>query len=233
MTFKKVLSFFSDRRDCAVHDDRGARGGRHPIMLPADVASQDWYAPAVRYVMEYDLMDVGRPDDGTTVFEPLRTVSRQEVADAICRAARCLSTKFAGEPSQSGISGMADYAEIGQDYYNAMAFCYENGIMTGSDKKLNPGAAITRQEFAAVLQRTMKLFAENGLAEIVPGDGMAVYEFSDSRSIQNWKPSRRFRSASRTTLCRGYNRNAFNPLGNVNRAQVAKALSNIAAAAKK
>ena len=155
-------------------------------MLPADVASQDWYAPAVRYVMEYDLMDVGRPDDGTTVFEPLRTVSRQEVADAICRAARCLSTKFAGEPSQSGISGMADYAEIGQDYYNAMAFCYENGIMTGSDKKLNPGAAITRQEFAAVLQRTMKLFAENGLAEIVPGDGMAVYEFSDSRSIQNW-----------------------------------------------
>lgn len=38
---------------------------------------------------------------------------------------------------------MADYAEIGQDYYNAMAFCYENGIMTGSSKKLNPGAAIT------------------------------------------------------------------------------------------
>ena len=31
----------------------------------------------------------------------------------------------------------------------------------------------------------------------------------------------------------GDNRNAFNPLGNVNRAQVAKALSNIAAAAKK
>lgn len=127
---------------------------------------------------------------------------------------------------------MADYAEIGQDYYNAMAFCYENGIMTGSDKKLNPGAAITRQEFAAVLQRTMKLFAENGLAAIVPGDGMAVYEFSDSRSIQNWAIS----SVSfciKNHLMQGDNRNAFNPTGNVNRAQVAKALSNIAAAAKK
>ena len=114
-----------------------------PIVLPADVASQDWYAPAVRYVMEYDLMDVGHPENGAPVFEPSRTVSRQEVADAIYRAARCLSTKFAAEPSQSGISGMADYAEIGQDYYNAMAFCYENGIMTGSDKKLNPATAIS------------------------------------------------------------------------------------------
>lgn len=232
MTFKKVLSFFLTGATALSMTTAALAADDTPIILPADVASQDWYAPAVRYVMEYDLMDVGRPDDGTTVFEPLRTVSRQEVADAICRAARCLSTKFAGEPSQSGISGMADYAEIGQDYYNAMAFCYENGIMTGSDKKLNPGAAITRQEFAAVLQRTMKLFAENGLAEIVPGDGMAVYEFSDSRSIQNWAIS----SVSfciKNHLMQGDNRNAFNPTGNVNRAQVAKALSNIAAAAKK
>ena len=202
------------------------------IMLPADVASQDWYAPAVRYVMEYDLMDVGHPENGAPVFEPSRTVSRQEVADAICRAARCLSTKFAGEPSLEGISKMADYAEIGQDYYNAMAFCYENGIMTGSDKKLNPGAAITRQEFAAVLQRTMKLFAENGLAEIVPGDGMAVYEFTDSSRIQNWALSP-VSFCIKNGLMQGDDKNAFNPTGNVNRAQVAKALSNIAAAARK
>ena len=182
--------------------------------------------------MEYDLMDVGHPENGAPVFEPSRTVSRQEVADAICRAARCLSTKFAAEPSQSGISGMADYAEIGQDYYNAMAFCYENGIMTGSDKKLNPGAAITRQEFAAVLQRTMKLFAENGLAEIVPGDGMAVYEFTDSSRIQNWALSP-VSFCIKNGLMQGDDKNAFNPTGNVNRAQVAKTLSNIAAAAKK
>ena len=128
MTFKKVLSFFLTGATALSMTTAALAADDTPIMLPADVASQDWYAPAVRYVMEYDLMDVGRPDDGTTVFEPLRTVSRQEVADAICRAARCLSTKFAAEPSQSGISGMADYAEIGQDYYNAMAFCYENGI---------------------------------------------------------------------------------------------------------
>ena len=182
--------------------------------------------------MEYDLMDVGRPENGAPVFEPSRTVSRQEVADAIYRAACRLSEKFAAEPSQNGISGMADYAEIGQDYYNAMAFCYENGIMIGSGKKLNPGAAITRQEFAAVLQRTMKLFAENGLAEIVPGDGMAVYEFSDSRSIQNWAISP-VSFCIKNHLMQGNDDNTFSPTGNVSRAQLAQTLNNISTAAKK
>lgn len=232
MNFKKVLSFFLTGATALSMTTAAFASDDTVIMLPADVASQAWYAPAVRYVMEYDLMDVGRPENGAPVFEPSRTVSRQEVADAIYRAACRLSEKFAAEPSQNGISGMADYAEIGQDYYNAMAFCYENGIMTGSGKKLNPGAAITRQEFAAVLQRTMKLFAENGLAEIVPGDGMAVYEFSDSRSIQDWAIS----SVSfciKNHLMQGNADNTFSPTGNVSRAQLAQTLNNISTAAKK
>ena len=232
MNFKKVLSFFLTGATALSMTTAAFASDDTVIMLPADVASQAWYAPAVRYVMEYDLMDVGRPENGAPVFEPTRTVSRQEVADAIYRAACRLSEKFAAEPSQSGISGMTDYAEIGQDYYNAMAFCYENGIMTGSGKKLNPGAAITRQEFAAVLQRTMKLFAENGLAEIVPGDGMAVYEFSDSRSIQDWAISP-VSFCIKNHLMQGNDDNTFSPTGNVSRAQLAQTLNNISTAAKK
>ena len=232
MTFKKVLSFFLTGATALSMTTAAFASDDTVIMLPTDVASQDWYAPAVRYVMEYDLMDVGRPENGAPVFEPSRTVSRQEVADAIYRAACRLSEKFAAEPSQNGISGMADYAEIGQDYYNAMAFCYENGIMTGSGKKLNPGAAITRQEFAAVLQRTMKLFSENGLAEIVPGDGMAVYEFSDSRSIQDWAISP-VSFCIKNHLMQGNDDNTFSPTGNVSRAQLAQTLNNISTAAKK
>ena len=232
MNFKKVLSFFLTGATALSMTTAAFASDDTVIMLPADVASQDWYAPAVRYVMEYDLMDVGRPENGAPVFEPSRTVSRQAVADAIYRAACRLSETFAAEPSQSGISGMADYAEIGQDYYNAMAFCYENGIMTGSSKKLNPGAAITRQEFAAVLQRTMKLFAENGLAEIVPGDGMAVYEFSDSRSIQDWAISP-VSFCIKNHLMQGNDDNTFSPTGNVSRAQLAQTLNDISTAAKK
>lgn len=226
MTFKKVLSFFLTGAAALSMTTTALAADDTPLVLPADVASQDWYAPAVRYVMEYDLMDMSRPENGTTAFEPLRTVSRQEVADAVYRSVKRLNAGLAANASQENISRMADYAEIGQDYYDAMAFCYENGIMTGSGKKLNPGAPITRQEFAAVLQRTMQLLADNGLAEIVPGDGMAVYEFTDSRSIQNWALSP-ISFCIKNHLMQGNDDNTFNPTGNVNRAQLAQVLNNI------
>lgn len=226
MTFKKVLSFFLTGAAALSMTTTALAADDTPLVLPADVASQDWYAPAVRYVMEYDLMDMSRPENGTTAFEPLRTVSRQEVADAVYRSVKRLNAGLAANASQESISRMADYAEIGQDYYDAMAFCYENGIMTGSGKKLNPGAPITRQEFAAVLQRTMQLLADNGLAEIVPGDGMAVYEFTDSRSIQNWALSP-ISFCIKNHLMQGNDDNTFNPTGNVNRAQLAQVLNNI------
>ena len=91
MTFKKVLSFFLTGATALSMTTAAFASDDTVIMLPADVASQDWYAPAVRYVMEYDLMDVGHPENGAPVFEPSRTVSRQEVADAIYRAACRLS----------------------------------------------------------------------------------------------------------------------------------------------
>ena len=59
MTFKKVLSFFLTGATALSMTTAALAADDTPIMLPADVASQDWYAPAVRYVMEYDLMDVG------------------------------------------------------------------------------------------------------------------------------------------------------------------------------
>ena len=75
MTFKKVLSFFLTGATALSMTTAAFASDDTVIMLPADVASQDWYAPAVRYVMEYDLMDVGHPENGAPVFEPSRTVS--------------------------------------------------------------------------------------------------------------------------------------------------------------
>ena len=63
MTFKKVLSFFLTGATALSMTTAAFASDDTVIMLPADVASQDWYAPAVRYVMEYDLMDVGRGRD--------------------------------------------------------------------------------------------------------------------------------------------------------------------------
>ena len=53
MTFKKVLSFFLTGATALSMTTAAFASDDTVIMLPADVASQDWYAPAVRYVMEY------------------------------------------------------------------------------------------------------------------------------------------------------------------------------------
>ena len=55
MTFKKVLSFFLTGATALSMTTAAFASDDTVIMLPADVASQDWYAPAVRYVMEYDV----------------------------------------------------------------------------------------------------------------------------------------------------------------------------------
>ena len=68
MNFKKVLSFFLTGATALSMTTAAFASEDTVIMLPADVASQDWYAPAVRYVMEYDLMDVGHPENGASVF---------------------------------------------------------------------------------------------------------------------------------------------------------------------
>ena len=65
-----------------------------------------------------------------------------------------------------------------------------------------------------------------------PGDGMAVYEFSDSRSIQNWAISP-VSFCIKNHLMQGNADNTFSPTGNVSRAQLAQTLNNISTAAKK
>ena len=57
-----------------------------------------------------------------------------------------------------GIREMADYADIGQDYYPAMTFCFDAGILTGDDEnRLRPGKTVSREEFAVMLTRYLGL----------------------------------------------------------------------------
>ena len=47
MTFKKVLSFFLTGATALSMTTAALAADDTPIMLPADVTSQDWYAPAL------------------------------------------------------------------------------------------------------------------------------------------------------------------------------------------
>ncbi len=225
MTFKKVLSFFLTGAT-ALSVTTTAFAADTEVVLPDDVSSQEWYAPAVRYVLEYDLMDVGTPDNGDVIFQPGRVISRQEVADAIYRSAKLFDEKLIADAAGMGIREMADYADIGQSYYDAMTFCFNSGILTGSGRKLNPGKSITRQEFATVLTRYMKLLEKYGLTETIPGDGMAARAFADGAQIQPWAADG-VSFCLKNGLMRGTSANYFTPNGSITRAQLAQVLNNI------
>ena len=75
MTFKKILSFFLTGATALSMTTAAFASDDTVIMLPADVASQDWYAPAGRYVMEYDLSG-GRGRDLPRRLPPEREIRR-------------------------------------------------------------------------------------------------------------------------------------------------------------
>lgn len=242
MTFKQVLSFFltgatvlsmsatalaaDTAPDAAEDTAANTVVDEQETALPADVADTAWYAPAVRYVLEQGLMDLAAPVDAG--FWPLHAVSRQEVADALYRDAKNRDEKLTAGAAGMGIHEMADYADIGQDYYPAMTFCFDAGILTGDDEnRLHPGKTVSREEFAAMLTRYLGLLEENGLTETVQGDGMAVQEFTDASQISDWAADS-VAFCLKNGLMNGNTDGSFAPQGNVLRAELAQVLSNIA-----
>ena len=242
MTFRQVLSFFltgatvlsmsATALAADTASDAAEDTGANTVVdgletaLPADVADTAWYAPAVHYVLEEGLMDLAAPVDAG--FWPLHAVSRQAVADALYRDAKNRDEKLTAGAAGMGIREMADYADIGQDYYLAMTFCFDAGILTGDDeKRLRPGKTVSREEFAAMLTRYLGLLEENGLTETVPGDGMAVQEFTDASQISDWAADS-VAFCLKNGLMNGNTDGSFAPQGNVLRAELAQVLRNIA-----
>ena len=142
------------------------------------------------------------------------------------QAAAAAAKKLIADAAGMGIREMADYADIGQSYYDAMTFCFNSGILTGSGRKLNPDKSITRQEFATVLTRYMKLLEKYGLTETIPGDGMAARAFADGAQIQPWAADG-VSFCLKNGLMRGTSANYFTPNGSITRAQLAQVLNNI------
>lgn len=79
-----------------------------------------------------------------------------------------------------------DYAEIPELYRDGASFCFESGIMTGdSQHYLRPYDSISRQEFAAVLQRYITLLQKAGKIT-VSTDTSVNTAFTDASSIAPW-----------------------------------------------
>ncbi|MDD6309283.1 MAG: S-layer homology domain-containing protein [Clostridia bacterium] len=115
----------------------------------SDVKKESWYKDYIRTAYSYGLIK----GVSATVFHPEGTVTKEEAATMVQRAAKlCGMAKSYDENSVRDIlAGFVDYAKSGDWARESLAFCYDNGILPDSDMEILPKNAVTREEVASML----------------------------------------------------------------------------------
>ena len=120
-----------------------------------DVASSAWYAPYVGTANSYAIVN-GVSD---TEFNPEGTITRQEAAVMVARAAKLcgLDTSMSEAAATDELCVLSDYRTIAAWAKESMAWCYQSGILDYGDFKAKPKTDILRGEIAEMLYRMLGL----------------------------------------------------------------------------
>ncbi len=193
-----------------------------------DCGPEDWYAPAVRYVVSRSLMDCVSGASGQYSFSPKTVIQRQEVAETLYR-----TFKLSDNGTAEGLLGkeaenFGDFAAVSNDFRNGVKFCVSSGIMLGDNKGLlNPKSTITREEYAVMLSRFLEVLQKYELVDdVTPADGSETKGFSDRTGISGWAEAA-VSICIRNELMNGVSGTIFYPKGTVTRAQMAQVIYNI------
>ena len=115
-----------------------------------DVASDAWYAGYVGAACVKGI--VNGTGDGTT-FAPGGTITRQEAAVMLCRAAGLcgLDTEMDTASVRNMLAQFPDYMTSGEWARTQLAFCYREGILNQAELNIRPREAVTRAEMAQMI----------------------------------------------------------------------------------
>ena len=115
----------------------------------SDVKAGSWYASYVGTAYKYGIVN-GRT---ATTFDPEGTITRQEAAAMVARAAKLcgMDTELETYEILNVLAQFGDYMSIGEWARESMAFCYGEDILDQSDWNVEPNRAILRCEIAQML----------------------------------------------------------------------------------
>ena len=172
----------------------------------ADVAETAWYADAVRYVYEHDLMN------GTDAqkFSPDSTTSRSMIATILWR--------MAGSPVVNYAMDFSDVAQ-GQWYTEAIRWAASEGIVGGyGNGAFGTNDPITREQFAVMLYR----FAQRQGYDVSVGENTNILSYADAFDVAEYAiPAMQWACGAGIVNGSGAN---LNPQGDATRAQAAAML---------
>ena len=114
-----------------------------------DVKTSDWFAPYVGTANTYGI--VNGMGDGT--FNPGGTITRQEAATMVARAAKLcgMNTDYTAAAARDILAQFGDYTKTADWARAPLAFCYDQGILDASALNIQPTVAIKRCEIAQML----------------------------------------------------------------------------------
>ncbi|OQB12904.1 MAG: Endo-1,4-beta-xylanase A precursor [Firmicutes bacterium ADurb.Bin193] len=114
-----------------------------------DVLPTDWFFPYVNTAYSYSIVS-GISD---TAFNPSGTITRQEAAAMVTRAAKLcgMDTDMGTAQIRDVLAGFTDYVKTGQWAMASLAFCYDKNILPNEDIEIMPEAPITRAQIAQML----------------------------------------------------------------------------------
>ena len=120
----------------------------------SDVKKGQWYWSAVGTAYNYGLVS-GKT---ATVFDPNGTITRQEAASMVARAAKCCGMDTAMEEYeiQNTLTLFGDYPSVADWARESVAFCYKENILDKEDWNIEPVRKINRSEVAQMLYHLLK-----------------------------------------------------------------------------
>jgi hypothetical protein len=94
--------------------------------------------------------------DGT--FNPGGTITRQEAATMVARAAKLcgMNTDYSTAAARDILSQFGDYTKCADWARAPLAFCYDQGILDASALNIQPTVAIKRCEIAQMLYNMLE-----------------------------------------------------------------------------
>ncbi len=177
----------------------------------SDVKEGKWYAAAVAYVAENELMT------GTTAttFEPSTNLTRAMSVLILAKIADAdltpyTETKFTDVPA-------------GKWYTSAVAWADENGVANGTGELFQPGDSVTREQLALMICK----FAEKyGIVNKFATTFESSDGFADADRIHSWAKEG-VDWAVKYGMISGMGENMLDPRGTATRAQAAQIFYNL------
>ncbi|HAU31426.1 MAG: hypothetical protein XD78_1093 [Desulfotomaculum sp. 46_296] len=125
--------------------------GLTPLAKPifSDVMSASWYAPYVGTAYTYGIIT------GTSKywFSPENTITREQAAVMVTRAARLcgMDIEMTNVETRDVLAQFPDYMTSSTWARGALAFCYQNDILSQKVVNIRPQEAVTRTEIAHMI----------------------------------------------------------------------------------